>query len=132
MMTHDSRSLGASAATMAFVFFAACDGGPTRPTDFDFAGRVKYVEMHDQYIDVGLESFEQGQTVQRILWVLPSTFVSTRVQNETFWRTGDIHDIAVGSDISVKTDGFARRSNPPQFEAIWVEVVLPKPPGFGR
>jgi hypothetical protein len=119
---HALRLVHGSPATFAFAVCVAC-GAPSAPIKPDFLGTATYVTAHGgEPLEIGLESFEQAERVYRIVWVYPSTRLTIRVGNQTS-QPGSINDIVAGSTLLIKTDGAERRSDPAQYDAIWVEVV---------
>jgi hypothetical protein len=107
------------------AFLASCNG-PSGPREAEFTGTAKYVNPYsDQRLEIGVESFEAGQQVERIVWVYPTTDITVRTESQTTASAGSADDISAGARLLVRTDGTARRSDPPQFDAISVEVILP-------
>jgi len=94
----------------------------------DFAGTATSLRRHGDVVSVLIDQVQPppAGVVKREVHIHPNTTLVIR-QRDGVYRTATAEEIVIGSILRVKTTGVEYRSDPPQYDATWVEIVLPLP-----
>jgi hypothetical protein len=115
-------------AALSFFVAAACGSTPVEVNDPDFSGTATRLQRQGDVVSVHIGQLPPPATgvAERVVHIHPNTTLVIRERDGSY-RRATADEIVIGAILRVKTTGVEYRSLPPQYDATWVEIVLPLP-----
>ena len=119
--------VGILAAVLSTSVTSACGKTPVDAgvSAHDFAGTVVSTGQTQNSVTVLIwDSSPPSGYEERLIHILPDTRLVREQGGALVTATPD--EIVIGAIVRVKTTGVERRSIPPQYDAIWMEIIPPQ------
>jgi hypothetical protein len=128
MVTLSASLIRVASAALTIATAAACGSTPVEPTEPDFTGTAASLQRQTDVVTVRLTQLQPPRAgyTERVVHIHPSTIMVIR-QRDGSYRAATADEIVIGAILRVKTTGVEYRSDPPQYDATWVELILPLP-----
>lgn len=129
-MTSARLSISVVTAIFSIVLGASCSSSspeitaPDSPPDFSGTAAVPQEQGEILTVLVTIDPSEAGGVPQRRVHVHPNTLLLLRERDGTYRRVAR-SEIVPGAILRVKTTGVEYRSDPPQYDAVWIEIIPP-------
>jgi hypothetical protein len=113
-------------AVVSFSVAAACGSTPVGVNEPDFSGTATRLQRQGEVVSVRITQFPLPATGtgEREVRIHPTTVLVIR-QRDGSYRAATTEEIVIGATLQVKTTGIEYRSDPPQYDATWIAIVLP-------
>lgn len=107
---------------------AACGWTPVGVMEPEFSGTATRLLHQDDVVSIRINQIPAPVvgSGEREVRIHPNTTLVIRERDGTY-RSAGVEEIVIGAILRVKTTGVEYRSDPPLYDATWVEIVLPPP-----